>query len=79
MSVKITISAAQCRAARALVKMTQARLADAASVSKSVVVDFENDHRIPNRNNLAAIQRALEDAGVDFINGGSPGVRLRPG
>jgi hypothetical protein len=59
--------------------MTQVSLADAASVSKSVIVDFENDHRVPNRNNLTAIRRALENAGVDFINGGSSGVRLRPG
>ena len=79
MSVEKAISSAQCRAGRALVKLTQAGLAEAASISKSVVVDFENDHRTPNRNNLAAIRRALEDSGVEFINGGSPGVRLRPG
>ncbi len=77
MSVEKTISSAQCRAGRALVKLTQAKLAEAASLSKSVVVDFENDHRVPNRNNLAAIRRALEEAGVEFINGGSSGVRLR--
>jgi DNA-binding transcriptional regulator YiaG len=77
MSVEKTISSAQCRAGRALVKLTQAGLAEAASISKSVVVDFENDHRTPNRNNLAAIKRALEDAGVVFIDEGSPGVRLR--
>jgi len=57
--------------------MTQGKLATAAEVSKSVVVDFENGHRVPNRNNLTAIQRALEDAGVEFTNGGQPGVRLK--
>ena len=50
--------------------MNQGTLASAASVSKSVIVDFENGHRIPNRNNLAAIQRALEEAGVQFTDGG---------
>ena len=77
----MTISLAQCRSARGLVHMDQASLAAAASVSRSVIVDFENGHRAPNRNNLAAIQRALETAGVDFIdeNGGGPGVRLRKG
>jgi hypothetical protein len=31
----------------------------------------------PKSEGLAAIQRALEDAGVEFTNGGEPGVRLR--
>jgi hypothetical protein len=30
-------------------------------------------------NNLAAIQHALEAAGVEFTNGDQPGVRLRKG
>jgi hypothetical protein len=29
-------------------------------------------------NNLDAIQRALEAAGVEFTNGGQPGVRIKP-
>jgi hypothetical protein len=33
--------------------------------------------RVPNRNNLAAIQRVLEEAGVEFTNGDAPCVRLR--
>lgn len=75
----MTISAEQCRAARGLVDMDQAALAGKASVSRSVIVDFENGRRMPNRNNLAAIRTALEDAGVQFIaeNGGGPGVRLK--
>jgi hypothetical protein len=34
---------------------------------------------LPTINNLEAISRALESAGVEFIaeNGGGPGVRLR--
>jgi hypothetical protein len=34
---------------------------------------------VPVTNNLEAIQRVLEAAGVEFIpgNGGGPGVRLR--
>jgi hypothetical protein len=50
--------------------MKQDILAVAAQISKSVLVDFENGHRIPNRNNLAAIRRALEEAGVEFIERG---------
>jgi hypothetical protein len=52
-------------------------LAEASALSRSVLVDFENGHRIPNRNNLAALQRALEAAGVEFIDGDAPGVRLK--
>ena len=70
MSVEKSISPAQCRAARGLINMTQGDLAMDASVSKSVIVDFENGHRTPNRNNLAAIRRALEEAGVEFLDSG---------
>lgn len=75
----MSVSLEQCRAGRALVDMDQASLAAAAFVSRSVVVDFENGHRTPNRNNLAAIRSALENAGVEFIdeNGGGVGVRLK--
>ncbi|MEA2823483.1 MAG: hypothetical protein QOJ86_5487 [Bradyrhizobium sp.] len=31
----------------------------------------------PTRNTLAAIQRVLEEAGVEFTNGEAPGLRLR--
>ena len=39
----------------------------------------QKGRRVPTINNLAAIKRALEAAGVIFIpkNGGGPGVRLR--
>jgi predicted transcriptional regulator len=58
-----------------LVNMTQGGLAAAATVSKSVIVDFETGRRTPNRNNLAAIRRALEEAGIEFL--GAAGVRLK--
>ncbi|MEO1243885.1 MAG: hypothetical protein AAFX54_18405 [Pseudomonadota bacterium] len=40
---------------------------------------FEKGRTNPSRNNIAAIKRALEDAGVEFIpeNGRGPGVRSR--
>ena len=71
------LTPAQCRAARGLVDMTQIDLANAASVTKNVIIDFEKGRRVPTRNNLAAIQRVLEEAGVEFTNGDAPGVRLR--
>jgi transcriptional regulator with XRE-family HTH domain len=72
----MSITPAQCRAARGLVDMDQAVLADAAMITRGVIVDFEKGRRVPTRNNLAAIQRVLEEAGVEFTNGDAPGVRL---
>jgi len=70
---------AQCRAARALLDVTQPELATMASVSPSTLRDFEAGRRTPIANNLSAIRAALESAGVLFIdsNGNGPGVRLR--
>jgi hypothetical protein len=42
-----------------------------------VIVDFEKGRSNPTKNNLAAIQRVLEEAGVEFTNGDAPGLRLR--
>ena len=46
-------------------------------VNRGVILDFEKGRRISNRNNLAATQRVLEEAGVEFTNGDAPGVKLR--
>jgi DNA-binding XRE family transcriptional regulator len=73
----MSITPAQCRAARGMIEMDQATLAEGAMVNRSVIIDFEKGRRGPNRNNLAAIQRVLEEAGVEFTNGDAPGVRLR--
>ncbi|MCJ2049373.1 multiprotein-bridging factor 1 family protein [Methylobacterium sp. J-070] len=65
------------RAARGLIDWSQSDLAAASGVSLSTVRDFETSKRTPIANNLAALQRALEAAGVEFTNGGEPGVKLR--
>lgn len=73
------ITASQSRAARALLNIPQPDLANLAAVSVSTIRDFESGKRTPIANNLAAIQTALTEAGVIFIdqNGNGPGVRLR--
>jgi hypothetical protein len=43
----MTISPAQCRAARALLDMDHADLARRAVVTRDVIVDFENGTRTP--------------------------------
>lgn len=59
--------------------LSQIDLAASANVARQTVVDFERGARTPYPNNLDAIRRALESAGVEFIpeNGGGAGVRLR--
>jgi DNA-binding transcriptional regulator YiaG len=73
------ITPATCRAARALIEWSQGELAQAANVGQSTVRNFEAGRSVPVANNLDAIRRALEAAGIEFIpeNGGGAGLRLR--
>lgn len=75
----VHITPRQCKAARALLDWSQTKLAEAASVHFRTVHDFENGVRKPIPSTLAALRRAMEEAGVLFIpvNGGGQGVRLR--
>jgi transcriptional regulator with XRE-family HTH domain len=70
------ISPAQCRAARALVGLSQDDLAAASKVAKATIGNFEAGKRSPYQRTLDDICAALEAAGVEFINGDRPGVRL---
>src|SRR4051794_27366935 len=69
----------QCRAARALIDLTQPKLAAAAGLGLSTVVDFERGRRQVSTEAAAAIRAALESAGIIFVeeNGEGPGVRLK--
>lgn len=73
------LSRAQCRAARGLLDWSQQNLADAAQVNVRTLQDFEAGRRTPHHHTLAAIRRAMEEAGIDFVpvNGGGLGVRFR--
>jgi hypothetical protein len=51
-------------------------LAGAAVVPASIIHDLEAGVGAPSETNLAAIQAALERAGVEFIEGG---VRVKKG
>jgi predicted transcriptional regulator len=75
------ISSDQIRAARALLSVNQTKLAEWASISVATVKRIEATTEIRGAaDTLWKIQRALEEAGVEFIPaeaGRGPGVRLR--
>lgn len=60
------MSPEQVRAARNWLAWTQAELATRARVGLSTVKDYEGGKRTPIANNLEAMQRALESAGMKF-------------
>ncbi len=76
------ISAAQIRAARHLAKLSQADVARATGLSLPTIKRAESEREVPiSDDSIAAIQRAIESAGVIFVaeNCEGPGVRLRKG
>ncbi|RTL97430.1 XRE family transcriptional regulator [Ancylobacter aquaticus] len=75
----MSLTSAQCRAARALIDWSREQLAASAGVAVRTISDFEAGRREPINATMAAMRSALEVAGVEFIaeNGGGAGVRLR--
>jgi transcriptional regulator with XRE-family HTH domain len=67
----------QIAAARELLKITQAQLAEAAGVSEQTVKNFEVGRHYPRPSRLKAIVEEIERRGVVFTNGNEPGVKLR--
>lgn len=77
--VRRMITPEQCRAARALLRMSQDQLAAKTRISPATVRKFENQTGILREAMVKLIRLTLEAEGVQFIdgNGGGPGVRLR--
>ena len=71
------LTAAHIRAARALLDITQAQLAERVGMSKTGLNNIERGNTDPKASTLNAIERYLVEAGIEFSNGGEPGVRLR--
>ena len=73
------LTPAQCRAARGLIDWSQLELAQRAAVGIVTIRQLEAGVHAPRRSTLDVVRRALEAAGVEFIdeNGGGVGVRLR--
>ena len=72
------LTSAQIRAARALIRWSAQELADASSVGVTTIrrAELTQSETKLTRANDQAIRRALEAAGVEFIDaeGGGPGV-----
>jgi transcriptional regulator with XRE-family HTH domain len=66
----------QCRMARVALSLGVRDLAALAKVSTDTVSRFERGDPLKERT-VDALRLALERAGVEFTNGGQPGVRLK--
>ena len=75
----LKVSVRQIKAARMLLDWSQEHLAEAAVVGIATIKRLEaQDNGLGGRDDTAGkIVGALESAGVEFTNGGQPGVRLR--
>ena len=73
------ITGRQLRAARALLGMEQVELAKRSRVAIGTIRRMESfDGEVGARTStLSQVQKALEKAGVEFLNDGQPGVRLK--
>lgn len=70
----------QLKAARALAGLEQKDVADASGVHVNTIRSMEASGAaaIAGRSqNVQAVQRALEGRGIEFLNHGQPGVRLK--
>ncbi len=70
------MNAQQCRMARAALGLGVRELAALAKVATGTITRLEAGEALKPRT-VEAIQRVLEKAGIEFINDGAPGVRVR--
>jgi transcriptional regulator with XRE-family HTH domain len=65
------------RAARAMLGLTQAEVAQRASVAVRTIADFERGATLPHPRTLRDIQRAFEEMDIEFLFDGPRAVGLR--
>jgi hypothetical protein len=79
--IHVSVTSAQIRAGRALIRWSAEDLARASAVGLTTIrrAELTEGKTSMTAANSLAVRRALETAGVEFIdeNGGGPGVRLR--
>jgi hypothetical protein len=73
------MTSGQMRAARAMLRWEQKTLAEVSQVSLATIkrLEAQTGELEANKPTLEAIRLALEAAGIQFTNGGEPGVKQR--
>ena len=73
------ITSSQIKAARALLGITATKLAELSGVAFTTIVRLESSEGIPSGQvkTLDAVQRAIEDAGIEFIGTPEEGAGVR--
>lgn len=62
------MQATQCRAARGLLNWSQGELGQKARVDRKTIADYERGFRSPHPRTLEALLKALEAAGIEFLD-----------
>lgn len=73
----MSITTAQIRGARGILNWSQSELAERTGISATSIGSIENGQSTPRASTLQTIQKAFEDAGIEFI--GQEGVRQKTG
>ena len=79
MTSPTALTAAQCRAARALIEWSLAQLSQSAAIDQQTIADFEKRIKAADETTRRRLRATFEAAGVVFIaeNGGGAGARLK--
>lgn len=73
------ITGRQIAGARGLLGWSQGHLATAADMSERAINRWEAGETSPHQSTVERVVSVIEAAGVEFTNGGQPGVRFKAG
>jgi transcriptional regulator with XRE-family HTH domain len=73
----MSITTGQIRGARGILNWSQSDLAERTGISATSIGSIENGQSTPRANTVATIQKAFENAGIEFI--GRDGIKVRSG
>lgn len=73
------VTSAQMRAARGLLNWSVRELSERSGVHRNTITNFETGKSGGDADTLDRLRKTIEGAGVEFTNGGQPGVRMKAG